>query len=75
MSTGFAKEASCFDELSNLDFGFIEVGTVTPHKTDGNTLPRILRLSKDHALISRTGFNNPGKGILLQNLKQKQPAY
>jgi len=36
LSAGFDKEASCFDELSDLGFGFIEVGTVTPHKVDGN---------------------------------------
>ena len=68
LSAGFDKEANCFDELSDLGFGFIEVGTVTPHKVDGNPSPRIFRLPKDHALISRTGFNNPGKEMVLQNL-------
>lgn len=72
LSAGFDKEANCFDELSDLGFGFIEAGTVTPHKVDGNPSPRIFRLSKDHALISRTGFNNPGKEMVLQNLRQKQ---
>ena len=52
LSAGFDKEANCFDELSDLGFGFIEVGTVTPHKVDGNPSPRIFRLPKDHALIS-----------------------
>lgn len=65
LSAGFDKEANCFDELSDLGFGFIEVGTVTPHKVDGNPSPRIFRLPKDHALISRTGFNNPGKEMVL----------
>lgn len=32
LSAGFDKEASCFDELSDLGFGFLEVGTVTPEK-------------------------------------------
>lgn len=30
LSAGFDKAANCFDELSDLGFGFIEVGTVTP---------------------------------------------
>ena len=30
LSAGFDKEANCFDELSDLGFGFLEVGTVTP---------------------------------------------
>ena len=36
LSAGFDKAASCFDELSDLGFGFIEVGTVTPKEVKGN---------------------------------------
>lgn len=72
LSAGFDKAACCFDELSDLGFGFIEVGTVTPEQVTGNPSPRIFRLPKDQALISRTGFNNPGKNIFVQNLKRKQ---
>ena len=63
---GFDKEANCFDELSDLGFGFLEVGTVTPEKVAGNPFPRIFRLPEDHALVSRTGFNNPGKEVVLK---------
>ena len=72
LSAGFDKAASCFDELSDLGFGFIEVGTVTPKEIKGNPCPRIFRLPKEQALISRTGFNNPGKAVFLQNLKRKR---
>lgn len=72
LSAGFDKEASCFDELSDWGFGFIEVGTVTPEKVAGNPSPRIFRLPEDNALVSRTGFNNPGKDIFLKNLQRKQ---
>lgn len=72
LSAGFDKAACCFDELSDLGFGFIEVGTVTPEQVTGNPSPRIFRLPKDQTLISRTGFNNPGKNIFVQNLKRKQ---
>ena len=72
LSAGFDKEASCFDELSDLGFGFLEVGTVTPEKVAGNPAPRIFRLPEDHALVSRTGFNNPGKEVVLRNLQRKR---
>lgn len=72
LSAGFDKAASCFDELSDLGFGFIEVGTVPPKEVKGNPCPRIFRLPKEQALISRTGFNNPGKAVFLQNLKRKR---
>ncbi len=66
LSAGFDKEANCFDELSDLGFGFLEVGTVTPEKVTGNPFPRIFRLPENHALVSRTGFNNPGKEVVLK---------
>ena len=72
LSAGFDKEANCFDELSDLGFGFLEVGTVTPEKVAGNPFPRIFRLPEDHALVSRTGFNNPGKEVVLKNLQRKR---
>lgn len=72
LSAGFDKEASCFDELSDLGFGFLEVGTVTPEMVKGNPSPRIFRLPEDHALVSRTGFNNPGKEVFLKNLQRKR---
>lgn len=72
LSAGFDKAANCFDELSDLGFGFIEVGTVTPKEVTGNPCPRIFRLPKEQALISRTGFNNPGKAAFLQNLRRKK---
>lgn len=72
LSAGFDKDASCFDELGDLGFGFIEVGTVTPQAITGNPSPRIFRLPKDHALISRTGFNNPGERLFKKNLSRKR---
>lgn len=32
LSAGFDKEASCFDELSDLGFGFLEVGRLPPKR-------------------------------------------
>lgn len=45
---------------------------MTPKEVKGNPCPRIFRLPKEQALISRTGFNNPGKAVFLQNLKRKR---
>lgn len=72
LSAGFDKEASCFDELADLGFGFLEVGTVTPSEVKGNPCPRIFRLPKDEALVSRTGFNNPGETVVSRNLQRKR---
>lgn len=57
--------------MSNLGFGFIEIGTVTPKAQDGNPKPRLFRLKKDTALINRMGFNNEGLEKVIENLRQR----
>lgn len=69
LAAGFDKDAAVFDELADFGFGFIEIGTVTPHPLEGNAKPRIFRLIDDESLISRTGFNNPGLDVVLERIK------
>ena len=72
LAAGFDKDAKLFKELSNFGFGFIEVGTVTPLKQDGNPKKRLFRLEVDEALINRMGFNNEGVESLISRLKKKK---
>ncbi|MBG6234628.1 dihydroorotate dehydrogenase [Pedobacter sp. CAN_A7] len=77
LAAGFDKNGEYIEALSNLGFGFIEVGTVTPLPQPGNDKPRMFRLQDDKALINRMGFNNKGVDTLaerLRLLKQKDPA-
>ncbi|MEY4540145.1 MAG: hypothetical protein RLZZ306_1902, partial [Bacteroidota bacterium] len=60
LAAGFDKNAVMIDEFSNLGFGFIEIGTLTPKAQAGNDKPRLFRLKDDQALINRMGFNNEG---------------
>ena len=60
MAAGYDKNAEVPDALLRLGFGFAEVGTVTPLPQAGNPKPRIFRLTEDHAVINRLGFNNEG---------------
>ncbi|MFT4876661.1 MAG: dihydroorotate dehydrogenase [Bacteroidia bacterium] len=75
LAAGFDKDGKFLDELYTLNFGFIEVGTVTPKPQSGNPKPRLFRLKKDRALINRMGFNNEGLKALrtrLQDFRKKQ---
>ncbi len=74
LAAGFDKNAKWIDELSNLGFGFIEIGTVTPKAQDGNPKPRLFRLAEDEAIINRMGFNNEGslKAADLLKLRKSQ---
>lgn len=71
VAAGFDKNATLFHELSNLGFGFVEVGTVTPKPQPGNPKPRLFRLPDDGGLINRMGFNNLGLRHAVEQLKQR----
>ena len=60
LAAGFDKDATAFNGLSALGFGFVEVGTLTARAQPGNPKPRLFRLPPDRALINRMGFNNGG---------------
>lgn len=70
LAAGFDKNAEYIEELSNLGFGFIEIGTVTPVPQPGNEKPRMFRLPLDKALINRMGFNNQGVEVAAHRLSR-----
>jgi len=72
LAAGFDKDGKYYDIMSNLGFGFIEIGTVTPKGQEGNPIPRLFRLPEDKALINRMGFNNDGVDALVERLKSRK---
>ena len=72
LAAGFDKEAKLYDELANLGFGFIEIGTLTPEGQEGNPKPRLFRLPQDSALVNRMGFNNEGVEAAVTRLKNRK---
>jgi dihydroorotate dehydrogenase len=72
LAAGFDKNGVWTDQLSNIGFGFIEIGTVTPKPQAGNDKPRLFRLKSDEALINRMGFNNNGSIEAANNLRKRK---
>lgn len=72
LAAGLDKDAIAYNELGNLGFGFIEIGTVTPKAQPGNDKPRLFRLIKDEAIINRMGFNNKGAQHAADKLKTRK---
>lgn len=70
VAAGFDKDVRVAFGLSQLGFGHIEVGTLTPKPQAGNRRPRIFRLQTDKALINRMGFPNCGVFVAGKRLKQ-----
>ncbi len=72
LAAGLDKNGDYIDALSEIGFGFIEVGTVTPKPQIGNDKPRMFRIQKADAIINRMGFNNQGIDYLVENIKRCQ---
>ncbi|MCM8732109.1 quinone-dependent dihydroorotate dehydrogenase [Hephaestia sp. GCM10023244] len=60
LAAGLDKDGRAIDGLFALGFGAVEIGTLTPLPQPGNPRPRLFRLTEDHAVINRMGFNNGG---------------
>ena len=76
LAAGLDKNGDYIAALYALGFGFLELGTVTPHAQKGNPRPRLFRLPQHQALINRMGFNNLGVAHLaarVQHFRQAVP--
>ncbi len=72
LAAGFDKDAEVFPQMLGFGFGFVEVGTLTPRPQTGNPRPRLFRLTEDHAVINRMGFNNRGLEAAKQRLERRR---
>lgn len=69
LSAGVDQNGDYYDVLSDLGFGFMEIGSLTSAEDKGYQKPRIFRLAKDKAFISRTGIPNKGVRYAIENLQ------
>lgn len=70
LAAGLDKNAEHIAALSQLGFGFVEIGTVTPKPQVGNPKPRLFRLPEHSAIINRMGFNNVGVEQVIKNISK-----
>jgi len=68
LAAGMDKNAHFWRVMGALGFGFVEIGTVTYQRQEGNPKPRIFRYPEQKALINRLGFNNDGAEIIARRL-------
>lgn len=70
LAAGLDRNGDYVEALSAFGFGFIEIGTITPHPTKGNPRPRLFRLPQCEAIINRMRFANKGLDYTVERLKQ-----
>lgn len=68
LAAGLDKNAQAIDFFSRLNFGAVEVGTVTPLSQPGNDKPRLFRYPEEESLRNRMGFNNVGMEEMYSNI-------
>jgi dihydroorotate dehydrogenase len=69
MAAGFDKNAEVPKPLSQMGFGMVEIGTVTPRAQTGNAKPRLFRIASAEGVINRMGFNNDGHDEVFRRLR------
>ena len=72
LAAGYDKNAEALAPMAKAGFGFLEVGAATPRPQPGNPKPRLFRLTEDHAVINRFGFNNDGM-VAISDRMQNRP--
>ncbi len=73
LAAGFDKDGRAVGAMPALGFGFVEVGTVTPHPQAGNPRPRLFRHPEAESLQNALGFNNAGMAALAARLAAQRP--
>ncbi len=72
LAAGFDKEASLTSLMPSVGFGFMEVGSITGEKCEGNPKPRLWRLKKSEGLVVYYGLKNSGCEETAKKLKNKK---
>ena len=65
LSAGFDKNGEVVEAMSNLGFGFGEVGSITAEMCAGNPKPWFYRLPKTKSLVVNAGLANDGSKVIL----------
>lgn len=72
LAAGFDKDAKLLDIMPSVGFGFMEVGSITGERCEGNPKPRLWRLKKSEGLVVYYGLKNNGCEATAKKLKNKK---
>ncbi len=68
LSAGFDADGRLTRILPSLSFGGEEIGSITAHHCEGNSLPRMTRLIRNKSLVVYKGLRNHGVDALIAKL-------
>lgn len=75
LAAGFDKNGVAMEGLASAGFGFVEVGSVSAHPSEGNPgRPRLFRVPKDEAIVVNYGVPNDGAEAVARRFASAQPS-
>ena len=74
LAAGFDKNGVAMEGLASAGFGFVEVGSVSAHPSDGNPgRPRLFRVPADEAIVVNYGVPNDGAEAVARRFASARP--
>lgn len=75
LAAGFDKNGVAMEGLALAGFGFVEVGSVSAHPSEGNPeRPRLFRVPEDEAIVVNYGVPNDGAEAVARRFATARPA-
>ncbi len=68
MAAGFDKNGYAIRALAAMGLGFVEIGSISAHASEGNARPRLFRLPLDEAIIVNYGVPNDGAEVVARRV-------
>ena len=72
LAAGYDKNGRTIETMSDLGFGFIEIGSVSADASEGNPRPRLFRAPADRAIVVNYGLPNEGAESVASRLATKR---
>ncbi|MXY49262.1 MAG: hypothetical protein F4Y38_08170, partial [Gemmatimonadetes bacterium] len=74
LAAGFDKNGVAMAGLASAGFGFVEVGSVSAHPSEGNPgRPRLFRVPEDDAIVVHYGVPNDGAEAVARRFASARP--
>ncbi len=72
LAAGFDKNGYLTNFIPDLGFGFMEIGSLTANRCEGNPKPRLHRIIKDKGIIVNYGLVNQGVERVYERIKNEK---
>lgn len=73
LAAGYDKNGRTIEAMAALGFGYLEIGSISADRSEGNLKPRLFRIPLDRAIVVNYGLPNDGAEAVAVRLSVKRP--